>query len=60
MRTLLLGLVMGVGLASAQTVGLQTVAENLDKPLFMTYAPDGSGRMFIVEQGGRIRILQNG
>lgn len=60
MRRLLLGLVVASGLASAQSVGLSAVAEKLDKPLFMTYAPDGSGRMFIVEQGGKILVLQGG
>ncbi len=57
---LLMGLLVGLGLASAQSVGLSTVAEKLDKPLFMTYAPDGSGRMFVLEQGGKVRILRNG
>lgn len=60
LQALLLGWVVGIGLASAQTIGLQTVAQNLNNPLFMTYAPDGSSRLFIVEQGGKIRILQNG
>lgn len=60
MRTLLLGVVAAWGLASAQSVGLSVVAEKLTQPLFMTYAPDGSGRMFIVEQGGKVRILRDG
>ncbi|HSL33399.1 MAG TPA: PQQ-dependent sugar dehydrogenase, partial [Candidatus Limnocylindrales bacterium] len=29
-------------------------------PVFVTHAGDGSGRLFIVEQTGRIRILQSG
>jgi len=28
--------------------------------LFLTYSPDDTGRLFIVEQGGTIRILQEG
>ena len=32
----------------------------LSKPVFLTYPRDGSGRLFIVEQTGRIRIYQNG
>jgi glucose/arabinose dehydrogenase len=36
------------------------VARNLSSPVFVTHAGDGSGRLFIVEQGGRIKILQNG
>lgn len=33
------------------------VASGLDRPLFLTNAGDGSGRLFIGEQGGRIMIL---
>ena len=36
------------------------VARNLSSPIFVTHAGDGSGRLFIVEQTGRIKILQNG
>ena len=35
-------------------------ASGLSKPVFVTAPNDGSQRLFIVEQGGRIRILQNG
>jgi glucose/arabinose dehydrogenase len=38
----------------------QVVASGLMQPLGLTHASDGSGRLFIVEQGGLIRILQNG
>ena len=34
--------------------------EGLDQPLFLTHAGDGSGRLFIVEKPGRIRIWQDG
>ena len=33
---------------------------NLDKPIAVRNAADGSGRMFICEQGGLIRIYKNG
>lgn len=48
----------GLGFAS---VPLQTeiVATGLSRPLFVT-APDGDSRLFIVEQGGLIKVLQNG
>ncbi len=39
---------------------LQRVASGFNMPLFLTHAGDGSGRMFIVEKGGRIQILRNG
>lgn len=36
------------------------VVSGLDSPVFVTHAGDGSDRLFIVEQSGRIRIFQNG
>ena len=38
----------------------QTVVSGLDRPEGLMNAGDGSGRLFIVEQGGLIRILING
>ena len=40
--------------------GLVEVVSGLERPLFVTHAGDGSGRLFVVEQGGRIRILRDG
>ena len=37
----------------------QIVATGLDRPLFAT-APEEDSRLFIVEQGGLIKVLQNG
>lgn len=36
------------------------VTTGLRDPLYLTHAGDGSGRLFVVEQPGRIRIIQNG
>jgi len=41
-------------------VELAPVAENLSQPLFVTHAGDGSGRLFIVEKTGTIRMMQDG
>ena len=41
-------------------VGFQEFASGFDLPLLVTHAGDGSGRLFVVEQSGLIRILQNG
>jgi len=39
---------------------LQEIASGFRRPLLVTHAGDGSGRVFIVEQVGLIRILQDG
>lgn len=36
------------------------ITKGLVQPLYLTHAGDGSGRLFIVEQVGRIRILAQG
>ena len=41
-------------------ISFQEVASGLTNPVFITNAGDGSGRIFIVEQTGFIRILKNG
>ncbi|HKA18282.1 MAG TPA: hypothetical protein VKN18_08195, partial [Blastocatellia bacterium] len=45
---------------SAQTsadITLETVVTGLDTPLYVTHSRDRSGRLFIVEQPGRIKVL---
>ena len=58
-------LILGIGLAifgasDAWAQGLEVelveVATGLDQPLLVTHAGDGSGRLFLVERGGRILI----
>jgi len=44
---------------STMRLGLQQVASGLSAPVFLT-APAGDPRLFIVEQAGTIRIVQNG
>lgn len=39
---------------------LKTVVEGLEAPLGVTNAGDGSGRLFVVEQGGTVRIVDDG
>jgi glucose/arabinose dehydrogenase len=36
------------------------IASGLQSPVYVTDAGDGSGRLFIVEQAGRIRVVKNG
>lgn len=41
-------------------LGLELVADGFDRPVVMLDADDGSGRMFVVEQSGRVRIISDG
>lgn len=41
-------------------VGLELVADGFSEPLAVVDAGDGSGRLFVVEKGGTIRIIQDG
>jgi hypothetical protein len=43
------------------SVALEPVIERgLERPVYVTHAPDGSGRLVVLEQSGRIRIVQDG
>jgi glucose/arabinose dehydrogenase len=45
---------------SAVRVGLTKIMSGLVDPVFVTNAGDASNRLFVVEQGGVIRIFENG
>src|SRR5688500_14214561 len=49
---------------TAQTGGLtirtKVAASDLVSPVSMAHAKDGSGRLFICEQTGKIKIMRNG
>jgi hypothetical protein len=48
------------GSAQASVVLEPVVTSGLSSPLYLTHPRDGSGRLFIVEQGGLIKVLQPG
>ena len=48
----------GLSTAAAYTMTLAPFKNGFSKPVFMTSARDGSGRLFVVEQGGRIKVIQ--
>jgi glucose/arabinose dehydrogenase len=66
------GLALGVGLFSRSSVArgqgsaawprvvLAGPIGGLDQPVHIAHAGDGSGRLFVVERPGRIRIVKNG
>ena len=41
-------------------VTLSLVTAGLSRPVYLSHAGDGSGRLFVLEQGGRIRIVKDG
>jgi glucose/arabinose dehydrogenase len=46
--------------AAAPRLATERVAGGLDAPVDVRHAGDGSGRLFVVEKIGRIRIVKNG
>ncbi len=41
------------------TPALQLVSDNLNSPIFVTAPPGDTARLFVVEQGGRIRVFHH-
>jgi glucose/arabinose dehydrogenase len=41
-------------------IRLETVASGLESPVDVVASDDGTGRIFVVEQGGRIRVVRGG
>lgn len=52
-------LAIGAGSAFGQLT-TEVVANGIDRPVFVTHAGDGSGRLFVIEQEGAIRIIDAG
>ena len=68
LRTGLVGLLCGLGALGAAAVSSAAtvptgfaetqIATGLANPTAMAFAPDG--RLFVAEQGGRLRVIKNG
>ena len=48
------------GTAANAQLTTQEIANGIDRPVFVTHAGDGSGRLFVIEQEGAIRIIDAG
>ena len=47
-------------IAAVEAVQLQSILTGLSNPVYVTHAQDGTNRLFILEQAGRIRVVQPG
>ncbi|HEX9697183.1 MAG TPA: PQQ-dependent sugar dehydrogenase [Actinomycetota bacterium] len=56
----LIGSMLAMGPGQASGVALELVATNLTEPIHVTNAGDGSGRLFIVERAGIVKIVDDG
>lgn len=57
---LLIGVLASLPARAAHDLELVKLVDELATPVYVTHAGDGSGRLFVVEQGGVIRIVKNG
>ncbi len=55
----LIGIAMSIATATAAIL-TETILTGLDSPVLVTHAGDGSHRLFVVEQPGRIKVLTPG
>src|SRR5437764_1045634 len=44
----------------AQHIKLQLISKGFTSPVGMASPKDGSNRIFVIEQGGKIKIIKNG
>ena len=44
----------------AVALRLEPVVAGVEAPLYLTHAGDGSGRLYVVERGGRVRVITAG
>jgi glucose/arabinose dehydrogenase len=46
--------------AGTPSIALDVIAEGFARPVYVTHAGDGSGRLFVVEQKGKIWVVEGG
>ena len=59
-RLLCAALIAATGSAASAQLTTVQVVNGVDRPVFVTHAGDGSGRLFVIEQEGAIRIIDAG
>lgn len=59
-RVFLLVIGMAAAVMPAEALYLQSVLQGLAAPVLVAHAGDGSGRLFVVELGGTVRVLEPG
>ncbi len=59
-RILCASLLAATGSAASAQLAVQEIANGIDRPVFVTHAGDDSGRLFVIEQEGAIRIIDAG
>jgi hypothetical protein len=57
-RALLISMAVGAAVGPAEALYLQPVLQGLTAPALVANAGDGSGRLFVVQLGGAIKVLQ--
>src|SRR4051794_23778998 len=55
-----LGLGIWVGSAAGRSSGWVQVASGFSSPVYVTSAPGDAATLYVVEQGGTIKIVKNG
>ena len=45
---------------ATDSVSLQEISGDFEQPVYLTHAGDGSGRLFVVEKAGRVKIIEAG
>ena len=60
LASLVCAIVLAFTVPLLAAIQLTPVVSGLSSPLFVTHAGDGSNRLFIVERGGVIKVLQPG
>ena len=41
-------------------IRFENIADGFHRPVYLTHAGDGSGRLFVIEQTGFVHIIQDG